>query len=249
MSGIINIEPFQADCLSILNCTECISYSTCNWCSSNTTQGCINNTASFENACINLSGTWGNCNSVSSGTQCYLHTDCQSCDTDPSCTYCAISVAGACLSSSSPDSSFVCGPLGFNGIWNPPCGGQQVTTEAYNPLNPTSATINYNATCQPFAGTVCSNSVFYQVFVNQTFSQTDMSLAANKLLALGSLPGVSVPCLNAVQIHFFSIFLNITFFVKKKATLLTCGGYFLECTTVFVNSRKNEQIEFFFFQT
>lgn len=57
-------SPPPVDCLSIMNCSQCISYPECNWCSSSSIQGCINNTAQFDNACRGLGGSWGNCDAV-----------------------------------------------------------------------------------------------------------------------------------------------------------------------------------------
>lgn len=65
MGGTIFIEPVLVDCLNILNCTECLSYSTCNWCSSSTIQGCTNNTGTYQNDCSSLGGYWGDCSHVS----------------------------------------------------------------------------------------------------------------------------------------------------------------------------------------
>lgn len=79
---------------------------------------------------------------------------------------------------------------------------------------------DFNATCQRFSETNCVSYVFYNVFVNQTYDQSEMNADVQTLLVLGTYPGVSSSC-------------------RDSATILACGTYFQDCETSTYNGRKS----------
>ena len=58
----------------------------------------------------------------------------------------------------------------------------------------TYAKVDPTAQCEPFHGDVCGDVVFYDIFVNSTSSQEEMTSKAKVAYTLGNLPGIPPDC-------------------------------------------------------
>lgn len=172
----------QDNCIPIKSCSECLVTTDCSWCTSSIVSGCVNSTAdsSLQTTCTGLlGGQWNDCGA--SGSTCFVHPDCDSCNFGSSCDWCALGTSGICVSSGT-SSSFLCNL--FGGVFFPTC--------------PTGGLLEDS--CQKFNGlSLCGNEIFYDVFVFQGSTQKIMSTNAESILNLTVLPGVNQRCRDIVR--------------------------------------------------
>jgi len=190
------------------NCLTCIQTAGCSFCASDQVSGCVSDARGAS--CGLIGGVLNNCNVT--GTRCSYYNDCGSCLGDSGCSYCLQPNGGICMNA---EASFVCSSLGGT-LTSAGCG-ETVTATQTQPQQPPS-TLDTTATCEQFAGNQCIGTVFYNVYVNSSYSQQDMNTDIAKLMALAYFPGVTDACRNA-------------------AILLSCGDTFSECENIVVNGK------------
>lgn len=109
----------QTSCTAIRNCTTCSSTTGCGWCDSTAVSGCV--PSSVRNSCLQISGQWNSCSSMT-GTPCtQSHNDCTSCNADTAngCSYCfypSDPLSSFCVAGTATSSRQVCTLMGASSL-------------------------------------------------------------------------------------------------------------------------------------